>query len=144
MPDRSVTPLRPRAPSGYTDHAALNDIHALLTSQDPAGAALTDIALILARTGRPMVAARDIEVTTTETVLGWPVACVQSGDASVVIGQAPGRSGPADRDRHQVRRRARRPEGHPRRPHPPPPSARPARRAATRIASAKGAIPCQP
>ena len=89
MPDRSVTPLRPRAPSGYTDRAALNDIHALLTSQDPAGAALTDIALILARTGRPMVAARDIEVTTTETVLGWPVACVQSGDASVVIGQAP-------------------------------------------------------
>ena len=36
-----------------------------------------------------MVAARDIEVTTTETALGWPVACVQSGDASVVIGQAP-------------------------------------------------------
>ena len=36
-----------------------------------------------------MVAARDIEVTTTETVLGWPVACVQSGDASVLIRQAP-------------------------------------------------------
>ena len=89
MPDRSVTPLRLRAPSGYTDRAALNDIHALLTSQDSVGAALTDIALILARTGRPMVAARDIEVTTAETVLGWPVACVQSGDASVVIGQAP-------------------------------------------------------
>ena len=85
MPDRTITPLRPRAPSGYTDRAALNDIHALLTSQDTTGAALTDIALILARTGRPMVAARDIEVTTTETVLG----CVQSGDTSVVIRQAP-------------------------------------------------------
>ena len=36
-----------------------------------------------------MVAARDIEVTTTETGLGWPVACVQSGDTSVFIRQAP-------------------------------------------------------
>ena len=89
MPDRTVTPLRPRMPPGYSDHAALNDIHALLTSQNSTGAALTDIALILARTGRSMVAARDIQLTTTETVLGWPVACVQSGDASVVIGQAP-------------------------------------------------------
>ena len=89
MPDRTVTPLRPRVPPGYSDHAALNDIHALLTVQDPGEGTLTDIALILARTGRPMVAARDIEVTTTETVLGWPVACVQSGDASVLIRQAP-------------------------------------------------------
>ena len=89
MPDQNVTPLRPRAPSAYSDAAALNDIHALLTARDPGEGTLTDIALILGRTGRPMVAARDIEVTTTETVLGWPVACVQSGDASVVIGQAP-------------------------------------------------------
>ena len=144
MPDRSVTPLRPRAPSGYTDHAALNDIHALLTSQDPAGAALTDIALILARTGRPMVAARDIEVTTTETVLGWPVACVQSGDASVVIGQAPAGPGllveiatksAAERDALRVTL-----DGltlHPPQPAPPggpQPVSHPA----------EGAIPCQP
>src|ERR1019366_4119516 len=60
MPDATVTPLRPRAPSGYTDTAALNDIHALLTTGDPGDAALTDIALVLARTGRPMTAARDI------------------------------------------------------------------------------------
>jgi hypothetical protein len=68
-----VTPLRPRAaPPGYDDTAALNDIHALLTAGDPGDAALADVALILARTGRPMAAARDIEVTTFRTVLGWP------------------------------------------------------------------------
>jgi hypothetical protein len=89
MPDATVTPLRPRAPSSYTDTAALNDIHVLLTMGDPGDAALTDIALVLARTGRPMVAARDIEITTTETALGWPVACAQAGDTSVFIRQAP-------------------------------------------------------
>ncbi len=89
MPDHTVTPLRPRAGSGYTDTVALNDIHALLTTQDPGDATLSDIALILARTGRPMVAARDIEITTTETALGWPVACAQSGDACVFVRQAP-------------------------------------------------------
>jgi hypothetical protein len=31
------------------------------------------IAEILARTGRPMTAGRDIEVSTAETSLGWPV-----------------------------------------------------------------------
>src|ERR1017187_8861426 len=93
MPDRTVTPLRPRAPSGYTDTAALNDIHALLTTGDPGDGALTDIALVLTRTGRPMVAVRDIEITTTETALGWPVACTQAGDTSVVIRQVPGGTG---------------------------------------------------
>jgi hypothetical protein len=89
MYDRAVTPLRPRAPSPYTDTAALNDIHALLTASDPGDAALADIAQILARAGRPMVAVRDIEVSTTETALGWPVACTAAGDASVFIRQAP-------------------------------------------------------
>jgi hypothetical protein len=89
MPDATVTPLRPRAASGYTDTAALNDIHALLTTGDPGDAALTDIALVLARSGRPMVAARDIEITTTETALGWPVACVHADDTSVFIRQEP-------------------------------------------------------
>ena len=88
MPDATVTPLRPRAPSGYTDTAALNDIHTLLTS-DPDDGALAGIAEILARTGRPMIQARDIEVTTTETALGWPVACVDAGDTSVFIRQSP-------------------------------------------------------
>ena len=36
-----------------------------------------------------MVRARDIEITTTETALGWPVACAQAGDTSVYIRQAP-------------------------------------------------------
>ena len=88
MHDRIVTPLRPRAPSAYTDTAALNDIHALLTT-DPGSGALADIAQILARAGRPMVPARDIEISATETALGWPVACVQAGDASVFVRQAP-------------------------------------------------------
>ncbi len=93
MPDRTVTPLRPRAPSGYTDTAALNDIHTLLTTTDPSDGALADITQILTRTGRPMVAARDIEITTTETVLGWPVARAQAGDTSMVIRQAPASTG---------------------------------------------------
>jgi hypothetical protein len=93
MPDATVTPLRPRAPSGYTDTAALNDIHALLTTGDPGDGTLADIAVVLARTGRLMAAVRDIEVSATETVLGWPVACVQAGDTSVFVRQAPAGGG---------------------------------------------------
>jgi hypothetical protein len=93
MPDRTVTPLRPRAPSGYTDTAVLNDIHTLLTTTDPSGGALADITQILTRTGRPMVAVRDIEITTTETALGWPVACARAGNTTVTIRQAPASSG---------------------------------------------------
>jgi hypothetical protein len=89
MPVRDVTPLRPRAPSAYTDTHALNDIHALVTAGDPGDGALADIAQILARTGRPMTPVRDIEISVTETALGWPVACAQAGDASVFIRQAP-------------------------------------------------------
>ena len=40
-----------------------------------------------------MVRARDIEITTTETALGWPVACAQAGDTSVYIRQDPAGSG---------------------------------------------------
>jgi hypothetical protein len=93
MHDRTVIPLRARAPSAYTDTAALNDIHALLTTQDPGHAALADIAQILARAGRPMVRARDIEISTTETALGWPVACADAGDTSVFVRQAPSGTG---------------------------------------------------
>ena len=89
MPETTVTALRPRAPSAYSDTAALNDIHALLTTGQPGDAALADIAQILALTGRPMVAVRDIEVTTLETALGWPVAFTLAGDTSVFIRQAP-------------------------------------------------------
>ena len=36
MPKSTVTWLRPRDPTIYTDAAALNDIHALLTPPPPA------------------------------------------------------------------------------------------------------------
>jgi hypothetical protein len=76
MPNSNVTWLRPRDPTIYTDAAALNDIHALLTSTATGGAAevLTDVGLILARAGRPMTRARHIEVRVTETAAGWPAA----------------------------------------------------------------------
>jgi hypothetical protein len=89
----TVTPLRPRASRAYTDTDALNDIHALLTATSPDDATLADVAQILVRTGRPLVAVRDIEITMTETALGWPVACAQSDDTSVFIRQAPASSG---------------------------------------------------
>ena len=93
MPDGTVTPLRPRAPAGYTDTAALNDIHTLLTAADPGDATLTGIADILLRTGLPMTPIRDIEISTTETALGWPVACVEAGDTAVFVRQAPAGAG---------------------------------------------------
>ena len=40
-----------------------------------------------------MVAARDIEITTTESALGRPVARAQAGDTSVVIRQEPASAG---------------------------------------------------
>jgi hypothetical protein len=93
MPDATITPLHIRGPSGYSDTAALNDIHALLTAPDPGTGALADIAVILARAGRPMVRVRDIEVSTVETALGWPVACTDAGDATVFVRQAPAGTG---------------------------------------------------
>jgi hypothetical protein len=71
------------------DTAALNDIHAILTTPDLGQGALADIAEVVARTGRPLVAARDIEISATETALGWPVACAQTGDATVYVRQEP-------------------------------------------------------
>jgi hypothetical protein len=88
MNDRSITPLRPAGRTRYSDTAALNDIHALLTSTDPGDGALADIALILGRAGRPLLPVRDIEISATETALGRPVAFVESGDVSVFVRQA--------------------------------------------------------
>jgi hypothetical protein len=93
MPDSTVIPLRPRVAAAYTDTAALNDIHALLTTTEPGQSTLADIALILARAGRPMTRARDIEVSTIETALGWPVALVDAGDTSVYVRQDPAGTG---------------------------------------------------
>jgi hypothetical protein len=44
MPDHTVTLLRPRPASGYTDTAALNDIHAILTATGTGDGALADMA----------------------------------------------------------------------------------------------------
>jgi hypothetical protein len=89
MTDYAVTQLRPRAAPPYGDTAALNDIHTILTTADPGQAALAEIAEVVARTGRPLVAARDIEISETETLLGWPVACAQAGGTAVFVRQEP-------------------------------------------------------
>jgi hypothetical protein len=87
MTDSTVTPIR-RDPAAYTDTAALNDIHALLTSTSVGADTLADIAAIVARTSRALIPIRDIETTCTETVLGWPVACVEAGETTVFVRQA--------------------------------------------------------
>jgi hypothetical protein len=86
MTDATITPIRRDAP--YSDTAALNDIHLLLTSTDPGEETLADIGAIVARTGRPLVPVRDIEISSTETVLGWPVACIDGGETTVFVRQA--------------------------------------------------------
>lgn len=88
MTDGTVTPLWPPAPAGYSDTAALNDIHTLLTSTNLGADTLADIAAVVARTSRALVPVRDIETSTTETVLGWPVACVDAGETTVFVRQA--------------------------------------------------------
>ena len=118
MTDATITPIRRDAP--YTDTAALNDIHLLLTSTDPGEETLADIAAIVARTGRALVPVRDIETSSTETVLGWPVACIDGGETTVFVRQAIGRDRAGGRDLHQNRRRTGRPGRHPRRPPPAP------------------------
>ena len=90
MPSHTVTPLRPLAGRGYSDTAALNDIQVILTRLRPGGeAVMAEIADIVARTGRPLVPVRDIEITGTETVQGWPVACTDAGDTTVFVRQEP-------------------------------------------------------
>ena len=115
MTDRSITPLRRTGSSRYSDTAALNDIHALLTSTDPGDGALTDIALILGRAGRPLMPVRDIEISATETALGRPVACVEAGDASVRVRQATDGTGLLIEICTKTADRARRADRHPRR-----------------------------
>ena len=96
MTGSTVTRLRPRSPSKYTDTLALNDIHALLTTTRRDGeheAVLGDIAAVLVRTGRPMVRGRDIDTTMTESAAGWPVARVHAEDSEVVVRQDPSGTG---------------------------------------------------
>jgi len=95
MTDSVVTPLRLRGRARYTDAAALNDIHTLLTtaSGDADRALLGDVATILARSGRPMVRVRDIEANVSESATGWPVARVTAEDTTVTVLQDPTRPG---------------------------------------------------
>jgi len=95
MSARTATPLRPITEPVYTDTAAMNDIHTILTRYATTHAAdlRDELAGVLTRSGRPMVPARDIEVTATETAQGWPVGCVQAGDTAVYVRQDPAGDG---------------------------------------------------
>ena len=73
----------------YTDQAAVDDIHVLLTTPLGQDGALEAIAEIVARTGRPLTAGRDIEVATTQTSMGWPVVTAASAGTKVIIRQDP-------------------------------------------------------
>ena len=95
MSARTVTPLRPLTEPGYTAETALNDIHTILTRRATAQATemVAELAEVLTRTGRPMVAACDIEISATENAQGWPVACVQAEDTTVDVRQDPAGAG---------------------------------------------------
>ena len=74
----------------YTDGAAVNDIHALLTTwQGTDSDALTCVAELVMRTGRPMTPARDIEVTQTSSPLDRPVVHAESDGTVITICQDP-------------------------------------------------------
>ncbi len=95
MSDATVIWLHPPpAHPVLSDSAAVNDIHALLTStgHNPASR-LADVAAIVARTGRPMVRGRDIDAQVTESPAGWPVAHVDAEDTTVIVRQDPAGAG---------------------------------------------------
>ncbi len=90
MPDHRVIrfPAGRAAAPVYSDTAALNDIHAILCRRggwDPA--TLEDIAQILMRCGRPVVAVRDIEAAVEETPAGLPQARVDAGGTNIEVYQ---------------------------------------------------------
>jgi hypothetical protein len=86
MPDHKVIrfPARRAAMPGYTDTAALNDIHAIFCRHggwDPG--TLEDVAQVLARCGRPVLAIRDIEAAVEQTPAGLPQVRVDAGGTTV-------------------------------------------------------------
>lgn len=90
MTDSTVTRLPPHGPAAYTDTAAVNDIHALLTTTSGGDRDLADdIAQVVARTGRPMVRGRDIDLTMSHSPVGWPIAHVDAEDTTVTVRQNP-------------------------------------------------------
>ncbi len=90
MPDRKVIrfPATRAGAGDYSDTAALNDIHAILCRHSgPDPAMLEDVALVLARCGRPVVEVRDIEAAVEQTPAGLPQARVAAGGTSVEVYQ---------------------------------------------------------
>ncbi len=90
MPDHRVIPFPTgRAGArGDSDTAALNDIHAILCRPggwDPD--TLDDVALVLARCGRPVADVRDIDATAGHTPAGLPQARVDAGGTSIEVYQ---------------------------------------------------------
>jgi hypothetical protein len=113
MSVHTVTQLR-RPETDYDEAAALNDIHAICTAASADRDVLAEIGEVLTRTGRPMVPARDITISATETAQGWPVACTQSGGISVFVRQEPAGTGLVVGHHRQDPRRRRRPHRDPR------------------------------
>ena len=82
-----VARLRPGMRGGYTGTAAMNDIHAVITSRvGAATAALECIAEIRIRSGRLMAPARHITATVDDEH-GLPVARIDGDGTYVTIGQ---------------------------------------------------------
>jgi hypothetical protein len=82
-------PARGGAAAGYTDTAALNDIHAIMCRR-PGGvdpATFDDVAQVLARCGRPVMALRDIDATAGHTPAGLPHARVDAGGTTIEVYQ---------------------------------------------------------
>jgi hypothetical protein len=95
MTDATVTRLLPRGQSAYTDIHAVNYVHALLTATTSSADSdlLGDIALVVTRTGRPIVRGRDIGTSVSESPTGWPVARVDAEDTTVTVRQDPAGTG---------------------------------------------------
>ncbi len=90
MSDHTVVHFPPgrAAPPGYTDTAALNDIHAIMCRPGgPATGAFDDIGQVLARAGRPIIEVRDIQACVAETPAGLPEARIDAGTTSVRVYQ---------------------------------------------------------
>jgi hypothetical protein len=91
MSDHTVVRFPPgRAASpGYTDTAALNDIHAIVCSRraTPDASVVADVADVLAHAGRPVIEVRDIQASVADTPAGLPEARVDAGTTSVRVYQ---------------------------------------------------------
>jgi hypothetical protein len=91
MSDHTVVRFPPgrAAPPGYTDTAALNDIHAIVCSRrdTPDASVVADVADVLARAGRPVIEVRDIHAAVADTPAGLPEARVDAGTTSVRVYQ---------------------------------------------------------